>query len=107
MEPSRTKPGRRRSVGASMSTDWDELRERARRAAHDDGVLRYLHGEVSRLAALRDERGRRFAAEARDVKELEDFSLGWLLERWLGMREKRVERDLREQLSARLAFEEV
>jgi hypothetical protein len=90
-----------------MSTDWDELRERARRAEHEDGVLRYLRGEVTRLAALRDERGSRFAAEARDVQELDDFSLGGLLELWLGTREKRVEREQREELAARLAFEEV
>ncbi len=89
-----------------MEASWRELRERARRAEHDDGVLTFLRGEGARLAKRVAERAQRLAAEARDVEELGEFSLSGWLESQLGLRAARVEREEREQLHARLAFEE-
>ena len=89
-----------------MGASWDELREQARRAEHDEQQLTFLRGEAARLEKLLDERRGALSAEASDVKELEeDWLSRWILE-WLGTREGRLERERREWIEARLRFEQ-
>ena len=88
-----------------MTPAWDELREAARRAEHEDEQLAFLRHELARVGAELEVRRRALADEARDVEELTQFSLTGLLMSVLGTKEARLARERREWVEARLAFE--
>jgi hypothetical protein len=89
-----------------MPLEWRGLREQARAAEHDEGELRFLRGELERLGEVREARSRALRDEARDVKQLERFSLtGWVL-RMLGEGEEELAKERREWVEAGLQLDQ-